>query len=207
MLSDALTIRDDGVINFVNLFDSYRVVYLEESAKNGIRNRVLVKIPQRSITSEEVKDLAISLGFPYRYLNSINDLHTWSTFVMFAFDSGEQQYKLYFERPIDQSLGLDKKHMSIYSIKWKGAKVLVTDYYYVMTKSMDWTTDQPIPEYIIEYLKCQEIKHYYIAQDRNSKRESICILVEDQPIRYYQYGTDSRGDSFGTEYYSIFRNK
>jgi hypothetical protein len=126
---------------------------------------------------------------------------------MFAFDLGEQQYKLYFERPIDESLGLDKRHMSIYSIKWKDVSVLMTDYYYVMTRSLEWTKDQSIPEYILEYLNTQDIKHYYIAQDRNSKRESVCILMKDQPIRYYQYGTDSRGNPFSTEYYSIFRNK
>jgi hypothetical protein len=126
---------------------------------------------------------------------------------MFAFDLGEQQYKLYFEHPIDESLGLDKRHMSIYSIKWKDASVLMTDYYYVMTRSLEWTKDQSIPEYILEYLNTQDIKHYYIAQDRNSKRESVCILMKDQPIRYYQYGTDSGGNPFSTEYYSIFRNK
>jgi hypothetical protein len=126
---------------------------------------------------------------------------------MFAFDLGEQQYKLYFERPIDESLGLDKRHMSIYSIKWKGVSVLMTDYYYVMTRSLEWTKDQSIPEYILEYLNTQDIKHYYIAQDRNSKRESVCILMKDQPIRYYQSGTDSGGNPFSTEYYSIFRNK
>jgi len=207
MLSDLLTIRDDSVINFVNLFDSYRVVYLEESAKNGIRNRVLVKIPRRSISIDQVKSVATALGFPDRYLTSINDLYTWSEFVMFAFDRGEQQYKLYFERPIDESLGLDKRHMSIYSIKWKDATVLMTDYYYVMTRNLEWTKDQNIPEYILEYLNTQDIKHYYIAQDRNSERESLCILMKDQPIRYYQYGTDSRGNPFSTEYYSIFRNK
>jgi len=205
MLSDSLKIRDDSIINFVNLFDSYKVVYLEESAKNGIRNRVLVKIPQRSIELEQVQDLATSLGFPYRYLTSINDLYHWSTFVMFAFDRTDNQYKVYFERPIDESFSLDKKHMSIYSIKWNGNSVLMTDYYYIMTKSMDWTIDQSIPEYILEYLKCQEIKHYYIAQDRTSKRESICILMKDQPIRYYQCGVDSKGNPFSTEYYSIFR--
>ena len=207
MLSDLLTIRDDSIINFVNVFDSYRVVYLEESAKNGIRNRVLVKIPAKSISTDQVKSIATSLGFPYGYLTSINDLYTWSEFVMFAFDLGEQQYKLYFERPIDESLGLDKRHMSIYSIKWKGVSVLMTDYYYVMTRSLEWTKDQSIPEYILEYLNTQDIKHYYIAQDRNSKRESVCILMKDQPIRYYQSGTDSGGNPFSTEYYSIFRNK
>jgi hypothetical protein len=241
MYLDKIVSTDTALLEFAQNFKDSEVIYVEESIKiidnNLSAGRLLFKVMSKDISIDEIERILSKLNFPEEYFEKIRVWFKWSIFVMISLDVESEIYKIYFERPINENCVREQKIGSICSMKWglhDSSDIVFTDYHSILTKRIDYVFRVAgecgvnlLPNFINTYLNKISLIHFWVSQDTNSVRKSICIpfiyntmflknigdaslseklfKYSHLPIRHFQIGKDKNNKEFKTIYFSSYR--